>query len=205
VTVAKGEPWGRPGPLPPDGVEVRSDSEARAVVERARRAGEPVPALGLLGGDLCRTIGGRGDAERLQSSEAVQLPADLGSVLLDGRQFWFVAHLVARRSWWRGRVVGLFNAQYVGDWDVAPRAHPDDGQLELLDVSPAMPLRARLAARRRVRLGTHLPHPDIRTEAVAAWQTTFDPPLDVRLDGVDVGPMRNLAVRLEPDALVLVV
>jgi hypothetical protein len=184
---------------------VRSDAEARAVVEQARRAGEAAPALGLLGGDLCRTVGGRGDADRLRSADARQLPADLGSVLLDGRQFWFVAHLVARRSWWRGRLVGLLNAQYVGDWDAAPRAHPGDGRLDLLDVSPAMPLQARFAARRRIRLGTHVPHPDIRTGAVAAWQTTFDPPLHVYLDGVGAGTVRHLSVRLEPDALLLVV
>jgi hypothetical protein len=204
VVVAKGESWGWPGPLPDGGIEVRSDAEARAVVERARRAGDPVPPLGLLGGDLCRTVGGRGDAARLRSAEALQLPADLGSVLLDGRQFWFVAHLVARRSWWRGRLVGVLNAQYLGEWDVAPRAHPDDGRLDLVDVSPQMSLRARLQARRRVRLGTHVPHPDIGTDSAAAWQTTFDPPLDVRLDGVELGPVRNLSVRVEPDALVLV-
>ena len=39
----------------------RSASGGRA----ARRTGEPVPTLGLLGGDLCRTVGGQGDEARL--------------------------------------------------------------------------------------------------------------------------------------------
>ena len=59
--------------MPVDGVVVRSDGEARAVVEAARRAGEPVPALGLLGGDLCRTLGGKGDEARLRSADAILL------------------------------------------------------------------------------------------------------------------------------------
>ena len=122
--------------LPPDGVVVRTDAEARAVVTAARRAGEPVPALGLLGGDLCRAVGGTGDEARLREGGTV-LPVDLGAVLVDGRLHWFVAHLVARRGWWRGRIVAAMNAQHVGAWDVAPRGHPNDGRLDVLDARPA--------------------------------------------------------------------
>ena len=60
LTIAKGEAWGAPGGLPRHGVVVRSDAEARAIVTAARRADEPIPPLGLLGGDLCRTLGGTG-------------------------------------------------------------------------------------------------------------------------------------------------
>ncbi len=67
MTIEKGQDWGEVGPLPDDGVVVRSDAEARAVVTAARRANEEVPPLGLLGGDLCRTVGGRGDEARLRS------------------------------------------------------------------------------------------------------------------------------------------
>src|SRR5688572_14364042 len=104
MVIERNREWGAPGVLPEDGVVVRSDAEARAVVERARRANEPVPVLGLLGGDLCRTLGGSGDEGRLRSGEAMHLPVDLGAVLVDGRLHWFVAHLVARKRWWRGRV-----------------------------------------------------------------------------------------------------
>ncbi len=98
---------------------VSSDAEARAVVERARRAGGRPPALGLLGGDLCRTLGGRGDEERIRHGNGRRLTIDIGSVLVDGRQQWFVAHLVARRSWWHGRIWAVMNAEFIGNWDVA--------------------------------------------------------------------------------------
>jgi hypothetical protein len=203
VPIQKGEPWGRHGPLPPDGVVVRSDAEAREVVAAARRAGTAVPTLGLLGGDLCRTLGGTGDEARLRSSDAMTFPVDLGAVLVDGRLHWFVAHLVARRRWWRGPVVVAMNAQYLGDWDVAPRGHPDDGRLEVLE--GAMPLGQRLAARPRLLTGTHLPHPAIDQHRVAAHQVGFERPTPVWLDGVGVGPARNLSIRVEPDALRCVV
>ncbi len=205
MTTARGRPWGAPGGLPDDGAVVRSDAEARAVVERARRAGEPPPALGLLGGDLARTVGASGDLERMLSGEAMRLPADLGAVLLDGRLHWFVAHLVARRSWWRGRVVAVMNAQFLGSWDVAPRSHPGDGRLDVVDVASSLALGDRWKARRRLPQGTYLPHPAISVERVTAWQATFDPPLPVWLDGDAVGEVHHVSVRVEPDALQLVV
>lgn len=203
MTIAKGEPWGEPGPLPPHGVVVRSDREARAIVTAARRANEPIPPLGLLGGDLCRTLGGTGDEDRLRSASAMRLPVDLGAVLVDGRLHWFVAHLIARRSWWRGRVVAVMNAQYLGAWDVAPRGHPDDGRLDVLDAD--LPLDERWQVRARLRSGTHVPHPRIDEKHVTAVQVDLERPTPVFLDGEELGPATALAVRVEPDALVCVV
>ncbi|MEX2659687.1 MAG: hypothetical protein WD232_08315, partial [Acidimicrobiales bacterium] len=103
MTIRKGQAWGEAKPLPGDGVVVHTDAEARRVVTEALRANRPVPPLGLVGGDLCRTLGGTGDEGRLRSEVATTVPCDLGVALLDGRLHWFVAHLVARRGWWRGR------------------------------------------------------------------------------------------------------
>jgi hypothetical protein len=203
VPIRKDESWGVPQPLPPDGVVVRSDAEAREVVTAARRAGVDPPVLGLLGGDLCRTLGGSGDEGRLRSSDAITMPVDLGAVLVDGRLHWFVAHLVARRRWWRGRALVAMNAQYLGEWDVAPRGHPNDGRLEVLD--GALPLGQRLAARRRLPTGTHVPHPAIEQHRVGAHQVSFERPTPVWLDGIAVGPARNLSIRVEVDALRCVV
>lgn len=205
MTIRKGEEWGEAGGLPAGGAIVRTDAEARDRVTAARRAGDDPPTLGLLGGDLCRTLGGRGDEARLRSEAAMRLPVDLGSVLVDGAQHWFVAHLVARRWWWSGRIVAVMNAEFVGAWDVAPRAHPNDGVLDVVDVAPAMSLADRVKARGRLATGAHLPHPAITVSRRSAVQLTFDRPTPVWLDGVRVGEARNLSVRLEPDALVCVV
>jgi YegS C-terminal NAD kinase beta sandwich-like domain len=205
VTIRKGEAWGEAGGLPADGVVVRSDAEARAAATAARRAGRPVPTLGLLGGDLCRTLGGRGDEARLRSGAAARVPADLGSVLVDGVQHWFVAHLVARRSWWWGRIVAAMNAEFLGGWDVAPRAHPGDGLLDVVDVAAAMSLGDRLRARRRLPSGGHVPHPAITVIRRAAVQVDFDRTTPVWLDGERVGDARRLSIRIERDALVCVV
>ena len=203
MTVRKGEPWGTPGRLPADGVIVRSDAEARAVVTAARRDLAALPVLGLAGGDLARTCGATGDEGRLRSDVAQQLPVDLGEVLVDGSLHFFVAHLVARRSWWRGPVVVAMNAQYLGQWDVAPRSHPNDGRLDLLEAD--LPLGDRLKARARLVSGTHVPHPGIRERRVKAVQLDLVPGCRVWLDGECVGPARTLSIRTVPDALTVVV
>lgn len=203
MTVRKGETWGGPGPLPDDGVLVRSDLEARRVISDARRANRPVPVLGLLAGDLARTCGATGDEARLRSPDAQRLPVDLGEVLVDGSLHFFVAHLVARRSWWRGPVVAAMNAEYLGAWDVAPRSHPNDGRLDLLEAD--LPLGDRWKARGRLRTGTHVPHPGISERRVKAVQLDLAPGTDVWLDGERIGAARALSIRVEPDALMVVV
>jgi hypothetical protein len=203
VSIRKGEAWGAPGALPRHGVIVASDDDAMDIVTAARRAGEPIPPLGLVGGDLCRTLGGRGDRDRLRSDDAMTFPVDLGEVLLDGSLHFFVAHLVARRAFWLGRGVVAMNAAWLGDLNLGPKAHPGDG---LLDVTEGqVPAGQLLRARRRARSGTHVPHPGLKVQRTAAAQVTFDRPITVRLDGREVGSFRDLSIRVEPDALTVVV
>jgi hypothetical protein len=202
MTIEKGKPWGGPGALPADGVVVRSDAEARAVLEEARRQQRPFPALGLLGGDLWHTLGGTGDEARLRSPEAATFPVDLGEALVDGRLSFFVAHLVAHnRLWSRGFVA--MNAQWRGAWNLGPRAHPGDALLDTYDVR----LRPGDLSKVRARLhhGTHLPHPRIKERRAAAVQVELDRALPIELDGERIGAGRMLSVRVHPDALRVVV
>ena len=208
MPIAKGQPWGERGPFPDDGVVVASDADARSVVEEARRARRAVPALGLVGGDLYRTLGGSGGEGdgggegRLRSLGGVRFQVDLGEALLDGRIHFFVAHLVARARFWTRAFVAM-NAQWVGAWNLGPRAHPGDGLLDTYEAR--LPLTQVLAVRSRVHHGAHLPHPGIEERRVPAIQVDLRRPLGVFLDGSRVGVARHIAVRVEPDALLVVV
>ena len=198
MPIAKGEPYGEPGELPAGGVVVRSDAEAGAVLGDARRDRRPFPALGLLGGDLCRTLGG-GTGSELQG---VRFTVDLGEALLDGRLHLFVAHLVARTRLWTRAFVAM-NAQAVGRWNLGPRAHPNDGLLDTYDAH--LPAGQLLPVRSRLHLGAHLPHPGIKERRTAALQVELERPLTVRLDGVGVGKAKVISVRVQPDALTVVI
>jgi len=194
VTIRKGEAWGEPvltavaglRVAPSDGVAARGDLSV---------------AVGLSGGDMARTMGG-GTPDRLDGPH-VRATVDLLHVVADGRTFTALAHVVARRWWWRGEVVMAMNAQFLGPYDVAPRSHPNDGRLDLLRVDPSMGLRARLQARTRARTGTHLPHPSMTLISTERWAATFSRPLDVYVDGHRVGRVSDLAIEVLPDALIV--
>jgi hypothetical protein len=198
MPIAKGSPYGEPGDLPAGGVVVASDAEAAAALQAARTERRPFPALGLLGGDLCRTLGGGGSPEL----QGVRFTVDLGEVLLDGRLHLFVAHLVARNRLWTRAFVAM-NAQWLGTWNLGPRAHPNDGFLDTYDVhlrpNQLLPVRSRLHH------GAHLPHPGIKERRTAAMQVELERPLTVRLDGAGVGRAKVVSVRVEPDALTVVI
>lgn len=195
-----GVDWGTPGEVPAGALTVGSDVAAAKIVAEARRAGRAIPPMVLTGGDLARTLGvATAGAPPVPGTAGTRVAADVGAALVDGRLHWFVAHLVARRSWWRGRLLVAANASFVGRWNAAPRSHPGDGRLDVFDADP--PLRVRLAARRRLPSGTHVPHPLITQRRTAASQYDLDPALDVYLDGVSLGRARTLSLRVEAGAL----
>ena len=155
--------------------------------------------VGLGGGDMARTLGG-GTPGRFPGL-VVTAPIDLLRVEADGRTTWAVAHVVARRSWWRGEVWLAMNAQFLGNYDIAPRSHPNDGKVDVVHVQPQMSIRARRQARERARTGTHLPHPQLEATQSVVAAATFQQPLVVWVDGVRWGTATDISVTCEPDAL----
>jgi hypothetical protein len=172
-------------------------------VERDRRA---VPVVALTGGDLWRTLGGSIDRPPPEpGGQGMLLPVDLGTVMTDDAEMFFAAHIVARKSWWRGEVVAVMNAQFLGRWDVAPRSHPNDGLLDVVRVAPEMAIGDRWKARRRLPIGTYVPHPYVDQHRLAEVHVELERPLDVKIDGVSVGRQVRLAVGVVPDGLTVVI
>jgi hypothetical protein len=212
MTIRKGQEWGSlvaPGP----GMRtVASDAELRDLVIECRRAGRPLPVVGLLGGDMMRTVGGTGDASRLRGTEPIpHVPIDIVEVVADDdRSSWFVSHLVAHPAWWaggwwRGTATAAMNAQFLGRWDVAPRGHPNDGRVDVVTVDAALGVQQRWLARRRLPLGTHVPHPLITVKQHASVTIELGRALPIALDGRGWGSAASVRLTVEPDALVICV
>jgi hypothetical protein len=204
MTIKPGEAWGRSVPLPPNLVVVHSDAELAAALSQQHDSG-----VAVCSGDLARTLGvtaaGQGAIE--QRTTINEFPIDLLEVRLDGAEEPIVAcaHVVARSPWtsahWlRGRVVAVMNAEFIGEWDVAPRGHPNDGRVEVFEVESSMSLRERFAARRRLPTGTHVPHPRITSRSVRSASWEFERPLEVVVDGRNLGRTAALSVTVVPDA-----
>ena len=207
MTIRKGQEWGSLTVAAAAMATVSSNAELRAMVEAARKNGSDITTVGLLGGDLMRTLGGSAQVSRFTSGEQVpHLPIDLVHVVADGsREGWFAAHLVARHTWWRGQIVAAMNAQFINMWDVAPRCHPNDGLVDLVTANATMNLQQRWLARSRLRLGTHVPHPLITTRQLATASLDLPGKTPLWLDGQRWGSARHVQITVEPDAFVVVV
>lgn len=206
MTIEPGMPWGRRVPRPDDIVSAQNDRDlARALTQR------PGPPVAAVAGDLARTLGVSGNGRRDTINE---FPIDLIEVRLDpqlalpGEPLVACSHVIARSPlrrghWWRGPILVVMNAEFIGDWDVAPRGHPNDGRAEVFEVDASMSVRDRLGARRRMSTGTHVPHPRITTRSVRTATWDFPRPLDVIVDGWPAGRASSLAITVQPDAAIV--
>ena len=101
MTIRKGEPWGEAVESPASLLIADTDQAAQVWVVAARAVDSPLPSIGFAGGDLARTMGG-GAPGRFPGT-VTKAPVDLVRVEADGAVTWAIAHVVARRRWWRGR------------------------------------------------------------------------------------------------------
>lgn len=199
MTIRKGEPWGEPIERPSDLRVAHGDAELAAWI-----AADPDEPYAVDDGDLHRTVGA---PPAVGSATGHRLPIDVLDVATDRGPHLAVAHVVIRRpgrlGWWRGRVVAVANVGHIGAWNVAPRAHPNDGRFDVIDVDAAMGVRARWEARRRLPTGTHVPHPAIGVRTATEWTWSGD--AHAVVDGVDVGPVREVTVSIRPDHASIVI
>jgi diacylglycerol kinase family enzyme len=180
-----------------------SDAELCRIVVDLMRDGA-VPTVGLTGGDLHRTLGGPSGSPRWEQGEAMRFPIDLLEIDLDGHRHHAVAHLVAQGpAGWAGHSLVALNAAFVGRHYLGPRAHPNDGKVDVTE--GRLPLSDLLEARRRFRTGSHLPHPRLRETRSSAVQVDLPRSTPVRIDARPAGRARRIAIDVHPDAFFVVI
>ena len=69
----------------------------------------------------------------------------------------------------------LSNSGLLRSRDVLPRAHPNDGFVDVLEVDPKISIRQRAIAWRRSAIGSHLPHPSFRVSRSIDFQWSGSP------------------------------
>lgn len=190
MTIRKGESWGSGATTAPD-VVVGSDRALSHALEECRKAQREFPVIGVTAGDLCHTLGGTG---ALQNEFVI----DVGEALVDGRHRYFIAHAVVRDRRWHHAMVAM-NAQWLGEWNLGPKGHPNDGVLDTYEAT--LSFAERLKVRKRLPSGTHLPHPKIQQKRTDHRPVDLLPRQRVYLDGEDLGSARHVLLRLLPDAL----
>lgn len=207
MTIRKFNDWGRVIARPESVTACDSDAATAAIVNRYASKSSLLPHIWLTGGSLARSLGTSGT---LPETEVHELPIDLLLVRYStsvgfGRTSFAVNSVVMRNRLWRGRIVAITNGGYIGALEIAPRAHPNDGVFDVVEVADDMSWRQRIIARSRLSTGSHIPHPSIRVRQSRSDSWIFARPMDLYLDGDFAGSFAEVNVTIESDSLKLVI
>jgi hypothetical protein len=202
MTIEKGKEWGQVVPTPSNVVVVEGDKELTRAWEEHNDN-----VFSIKQGDLFNALGR--PSPDLSKSAIRVVPVDLLRVVVlnydDTTHTQFAVSSVEVGSWRsRRRYVCVSNTGFVGFVNIAPRAHPNDGEMDVVTVSAAMDWRQRFIAHRRAQLGNHVPHPHISMQRGAEGLWSREHRREVlRIDGHRVDGWREIAVSVVPDACLL--
>lgn len=198
MTIRKGEPWGHPSVIDDSTMLVDSD---------AALARHPGQVVSLTAGHLHDVLGN--PEPKAQGDACLVLPIDgLECEILHGGTAFrtvAVADVVVGTWWGQGSFRVITNGGLLRGRNVAPRAHPNDGKWDAMTVDPAMSLRDRVAARRRSRTGTHVPHPHIRVEGFSEMVVRREGRQTLVIDGVRIASWDTAVLRVQPDMFTVAV
>ncbi len=191
MTIRPGEQWGEPAHLVAGTPGATTDAEVSELLLEGHEV------IRLFGGDLHRTIG---QPQRHDDAGLWAFPIDVVWCSSDAGRWPFVAHLTSGST---GGIpeLAIMNAGFWGDWELAPRGHPNDGRVEVAELG--VPRTDRREFKRRVLTGSHLPHPGIKMRSLKTWHGTVGG--QIILDGVVRELTGVLEVEVEPDALILLI
>lgn len=213
--IRHGEPWEHEaGPV--DATVVRGDDAALA---EALHTGRPTWYAPVGESDFVRVLGGAGGSAgprrltvdllvldgAIRAVNAIVLgvsPHEINwfhrshpvEISMDGHSF--------EAGSGRATTIVVANGQFVGGHDAVPRGHPGDGvfEVQIYDV----PRSQRRELRRRLRTGTHVPHPQIAQGRGRALDVVGAHPLPLVVDGIHRGRVRAIRVELLPGAGTLI-
>ena len=94
----------------------------------------------------------------------------------------------------------LSNSGILQKRDVLPRAHPNDGFVDVLEIDPEISTRQRIIAWHRSLTGSHLPHPSFSVGRSRDFEWSGRPSKMIA-DGVAVKGVVWLQCRVLPDAM----
>ena len=206
MTIRKNENWGTIVARPKNLVICASDAAASQLITEHYVRKQNFPAIAIVKSNLSRALGSIGSDAHAQNMQAT--PFDLIEIAFtdDSNKEQVVLALgygLLRKSWWRSKIVAAMNTSFIGDWDCAPRSHPNDGKFDLVTVQKEMNPTQRMIALRRLRLATHLPHPQISVKQLTSFDADCSAEPNLYVDDHRFSCVKRCKFSLIPDAITL--
>lgn len=177
MTIEKGAEWGSVVAERGDGVDARGDLARDLGVDDASNHNGPWLRLPLDAIDI-----------RATCSDGTERSLTTTGWVRCGRRFSGDLAIVSSTAFVEGR-------------RIFSRAHPNDGRLDWITITDAMPLRQRVNFWRRTRTESHLPHPLVRTGTGRHYEIRFPRPVTLTTsEGENLRGVVAIDVRVVPDA-----
>ena len=201
MTIKKNTEWGQEVAQCPPYQCVRSDHEMSTHLNN-----HTANVFVLTGGSLFETLGR--PTTPVVGGLAHCLPCDAVSVSIVARgtqiELTAVNDVVIRNSWlhggWlRGPVLVVTNTGMRRGRQIASRAHPHDGHLDVVSVA-SMNMRQRVIGWSKAKLGSHVPHPKIVISRTTHVDLTVSPKQLLVIDGRRHNHVSRVTLTIAPDA-----
>ena len=151
-------------------------------------------------GDIPRVLG---VVDRARDAECIRIVIDAivvsytDSVGVDHTDVCIASMSIARR-YFRGAISVVTNSGYWRNHEVAPRAHLNDGKLDIFEVSGAMRWSQRRLMWQKAEVGSHLPHP-LLSYSQGEFFHWKGSPRRLTIDGQFVGLVTKVSCRVQSD------
>lgn len=161
MPISPGSPWGSISRIPERSLVLSSDRELGVFLRDHSAKQIHEQALFVKSGDIPRVLG---VDDRPRNHECLRVVIDALVVTytdtagVDHNDVCIGSMSIARR-YFRGAISIITNSGYWRKHEVAPRAHLNDGKLDIFEVSGAMRWSQRRLMWKKALVGSHLPHP----------------------------------------------
>ena len=196
MTIRSGEEWGEKVDSAPEGTRTAfTDRDVAQALEDRHpvlvRGGTLYQSLGSPVGDVVRRRLPIDLVEIVDTSSETRIAASVANISLSLRG-------PLRRGC--GRIIVVTNCGEFAGVRPCPRAHPNDGAFDVLEVDASMTLFQRRLAWKKAVSGSHLPHPSLSVWSGEKLCLNVEPNEQIIVDGVDLKFTGDVELRVIADS-----
>ena len=205
MTIRKGEEWGHYEDRPNDLQVVADDFSASELITNQTLDLKSPLKISIVNSGLSRTLGIKNASLRTDQMLCTKFDVIETSYThadsADVTRRCFIGYAFIYQNLIFGQTIAILNTSFVGKRDWAPKAHPNDGKFDVIELDSSMSIRQRLTAFRLMKSGSHLPHPKIRYTQAPEFVFSSERSASMSIEGVRIGAVRHCVFKVLPDAV----
>ena len=205
MTIRKVHEWGHFEDRPNDLQVVADDFAASELITNQTLDLKSPLKISIVNSGLSRTLGIKNASLRTDQMLCTKFDVIETSYThadsADVTRRCFIGYALIYQNLIFGQTIAILNSSFVGKRDWAPKAHPNDGKFDVVELDSSMSIRQRLTAFRLMKSGSHLPHPKIRYTQVPEFVFSGERSASMSIEGVRIGAIRHCVFKVLPDAV----